>query len=209
MSNTNRFQSDAELRREELRGLFTLGLLAILVVIRSQYEQLMVKIGQSSFDFIPLISITIILWSLYAFFMVLGLSDDVIGKTLATMFWNLSKLFLQIDFIWSAFFGTLYFILGYPSRSLWILGLVGAMFLFVILLSLRKIKLKDIWKKPKITRLDLLKRVTLILFLIFVTTLFYYPDERYLIVFFVLGLLSFIAFGLISEKQSEAGSKTE
>jgi hypothetical protein len=186
-----------------------LGLLAVLVVIRFQNEKLPVKIGQSSIDFIPFINFTIILWSLYAFFMVLGLSDDVIGKTLAEMFWNLSKLFLQIDFSWSAFLGTLYFILGYPSRSLWILGLFGAIVLFVILLSLRKIKLEEIWKKPKITKLDLLERVTLVLFLVFVVALLYYPDEQYLVVFFVLGLGSFIAFGLVKEKQSKEKSKSE
>ena len=194
----------ADYKREELRGLFTLGLLAVLVAIRFQNEKLMVTVGQISFDIIPWINITIGLWAFYAFFMVLGLSDDVVGKTLAETFKHFSKLFLQIYFVWSGFLGTLYFILGFPTRSLWILGLIGFSFLFVILLSLRKIKfrsLKEIWKKSKITKLDLLERAFLISFLICVTVLMYYPDERYLIVFFILGLGSFIVFGLVREKQ--------
>jgi len=85
-----------ENRKEELRGLFTLGLLAVLVAVRLQNEKLMVTIGQSSLDFIPFVNMTIIMWSLYAFFMILGLSDDVIGENLAEMFRRLSKLFLQI-----------------------------------------------------------------------------------------------------------------
>jgi hypothetical protein len=209
MPTPSHLQSGTEYRREELRGLFTLGLLAVLVVIRFQNEKLPVKIGQSSIDFIPFINFTIILWSLYAFFMVLGLSDDVIGNSLAEMFRNLSKYCLRLDFILSAILGTLYFILGYSTRSLWIIGLIGSSSLCVILLSLRKTKIKKIWKKPKITKLDLLESGSIILFLIFAMALFLYPDEQYLVVFFVLGLGSFIAFGLVKEKQSREKSKSE
>jgi len=70
MSVLDHSQLNTKLRREELRGLFTLGLLAILVVVRFQTEHLMVKIGQSSLALIPFINFTIVTWSLYAFFMV-------------------------------------------------------------------------------------------------------------------------------------------
>jgi len=73
MPTPSHLQSKTELKREELRGLFVLGLLAILIVIRFQNEKLMVTMGESSFDFIPLITITIVWWSMYALFMVLGL----------------------------------------------------------------------------------------------------------------------------------------
>ena len=145
---------------------------------------------------------------MYAFFIVLGLSDDVIGNSLAEMFRNLSKYCLRLDFFFSAIIGTLYFIIGYSTRSLWIIGLVGFCSLCAILLSLRKPKLMEIWKKPKITKLDLLERVFLILFLIFLILLFLYPDEQYLVVFFVLGLGSFIVFSFINEKQSKEKNKS-
>jgi len=208
MSTVSNLQSETELRREELRGLFTLGLLAILVVIKFQNEKLPVTMGQSSLDLIPWLNFTIILWSLYAFFMVLGLSSDVIGKNLAETFWAGSKLFLQVDFIWSAFLGVLYFILGYPTRSLWILGLTGATVLVGILLWLRKKKLREIWQKPKVTKLDLIVRVTLFSFFVFLAMLFYCPDEQYLVVFFVLGLVSFVVFALVKEKQSKEKNKS-
>ena len=60
MPTPSQCQSDTTYKREELRGIFALGLLAVLVVIRFQNEKLMVTIGQSSFDFIPVINITII-----------------------------------------------------------------------------------------------------------------------------------------------------
>ena len=106
-------QPDTTNRHEELRGIFVLGLLAVLVVIRYQNKQLMVQIGQSSFDFIPLINLTIILWSAYAFFMVFGVSSDVVGKNLAETFQRISIFCLRLDFMWLALIGTVYFFFGY------------------------------------------------------------------------------------------------
>jgi len=116
---------------------------------------------------------------------------------------------LRLDFILSAIIGTLYFVVGYSARSLWIIGLIGSSSLCAILLSLRKTKLKEIWKKPKISKLDFLERVSIILFLVFAAALFLYPEEQYLVVFFVLGLGSFIAFGFVKEKQSKEKNKSD
>lgn len=207
MSNS---QSDMDYGREELRGFFVLGLLAVLVVIRFQSEKLMVSIGQSPVDIIPLLNITIILLSLYAFFMVLGISDDVIGKTLAESFRNLSKYFLRLDFLLTGFLGTLYFIIGYGTRAVWIIGFIAAFSLIGVLLSLRKTKLKEAIKKRKITKLDLLGSISLLLLLVFVAcaaALFLYPDEQYLVVFFVLGIVSFLVFVFVRDKQSREKNK--
>jgi len=54
----------------------------------------------------------------------------------------------------------------------------------------------------------LLERVSLILFIIFIMALFLYPDEQYLVVFFVLGLGSFIVFSFVKEKQSKEKNKS-
>jgi len=208
MSGSGQVQSDREGRREELRGIFALGLLAVLVVVRFQNERLMVSVGQSSFDFMPVITVTIMLWSLYAFFMVLGLSDDVIGSSLALMFRNISRLCLQLDFIFSAFIGILYFVLGYSTRAFWIIGSLGAVIVSALLLSLRKTKFDRIWKRPQITKTDVLARVSAVLFLVFNAALFLYPDEQHLVVFFVLGLLSFAVYAFAKEKQSKEKNKS-
>jgi hypothetical protein len=98
----------------------------------------MVTIGQHNLDVTPLINITIVCLSLYAFFMVLGVSDDVIGKHLSEMFRNLSKMCLWLDFSLSAILGIIYFIVGYSARALWILTLVGFCVLFASVILLIK-----------------------------------------------------------------------
>jgi hypothetical protein len=194
---------EARDRREELRGIFTLGLLAVLVAIKLQNKTLMVTVGKTRVDIIPLINVTIIFWSLFAFFMILGLSRDVIGKTLAGVFRTLSKAFLLIYFGLTAIFGTVYFTSGYPTRSFWVLLFLGFCIGYTFLLSLIiKLKsLKDVRKK--ITKLDLLDLLGLTLSIVFLGSfieLVYYPDERFLIVFFVLGFGSFIALSLVAEE---------
>ena len=64
--NLTEINSKKEKEREELRGLFILGLLAVLITTKFQNEKLMVTIGQFSTDLIPLINITITLWLFYA-----------------------------------------------------------------------------------------------------------------------------------------------
>jgi hypothetical protein len=187
-------------RREELRGIFTLGLLAVLVAIKFQNKTLMVIVGKTRVDIIPLINVTIVFWSLFAFFMVLALSRYVIGKTLAGVFQTISKAFLLIYFVLLAIFGTAYFTLGFPTRSFWVLLFLGFCIVYTLLLSLI-IKLKspkDVRKK--ITKLNLLLLTLLIIFFGSFMELMYFPDERFLIVFFVLGFGSFIALSLVAEK---------
>jgi hypothetical protein len=70
-----------KLRIEEIRGVFVLGLLAVLVSIRFGYKELLIYVGEPYFNLISgLIDITIVFWFLYAYLMVLGISEDVIGK---------------------------------------------------------------------------------------------------------------------------------
>jgi len=89
-----------ELRSEELRGLFILGLLAILVSYRVQNERIIVTIRRVNFNIIPLLDITIIFWVSYAFLMVVGVLEDIVGKTISRVFREFSVLFLTMDF-WS------------------------------------------------------------------------------------------------------------
>ena len=97
--------STAYFGREEIRGLFTLGLLAVVTSIRIQYlDKLMtISINERIVDLTSLFDLTIILWSLYAFFMVLGVSDDMLGEKEARLLRSLSRYYL--------FFS--YFIIGF------------------------------------------------------------------------------------------------
>jgi hypothetical protein len=94
--------STLSLRHEEIRGLFVFGLLAVLASFRIQNSStntLMVQFTYGSLNIIPILDNIITLWSLYAFFVVLGLSRDVIGRTMADSFRKIAKIFLQINFL--------------------------------------------------------------------------------------------------------------
>ena len=86
------------LYREEIRGLFTLGLLAVAASIRIQNKEITLTINGNPYNITVFFDTMIFLWSLYAFFMVLGLSDDIIGKNIAKSFRKMSTFWLYLSF---------------------------------------------------------------------------------------------------------------
>lgn len=102
--------------REEIRGLFVLGLLAVLATVRIQNQKMMVTIGQLTLDAIPILDFTLVMWSFYAFFTVLGLSEGILGQAMTESFKGAAKAFLTANFIILAAFATLFGYFAYPSR---------------------------------------------------------------------------------------------
>jgi hypothetical protein len=182
--------SKDNLKTEEIRGLFVLGLLAVLASIRLQYDKMMVIIGQVSFDIIPFINLTIGLWSLYAFFMVLGLSEDVIGKAASEVFRGLSKAFLLLDFVILGAVSLLAFFWAFPTRSLWALGLILIIGLYVAY---------DNRKKLKIEKIEIDKSGILIVFVLSVMFIIFFPDE-YVLPFFLIGCVAIGIYIIVNEK---------
>lgn len=206
--------NEDDLRHEERRGLFLLGLLAVLVAIRFQNEEMIVTFQQVNLNIIPLVDLTISLWALYALFMVFGLSEDVVGETLSEMLRSFAKVFLILNFVILALIGTFYFSLAFPTRYLWIVGLVCFGFLFTIALSLHKMK-----KPPRPSRAGIgrwLKHNSLsiavtgsILVMFFsAMELLFFPDERLLPAFFVLGIVAISIFAW-ADKKSKARNEAE
>ena len=129
-------QSEKISRRDEIRALFIFGLLAVLASIRVQNSQLIVTIGFGSVDLIPYIDFIIELWSLYAFFMILGLSGDVIGKRIADSFSGISIVFLQISYFTLAAFAFPLGLIAYGARfvlAIFLIILVGLVGLVIFL----------------------------------------------------------------------------
>jgi hypothetical protein len=187
-------------KREELRAVYLLGLLAVLVSLRFQNEQLLVPYGQEEIDLIPWIDITIILWFFYALFMLLALSKDVVGETLAQTFRFLSKLFLVYDYALLAFIGTLFFYAGYPTRAPWILGLVAfclalgvTIEIFGKLWDLKKAKPSfTIWTRLRKEPFQTLSTASLLIWIVFAVLIFLHPDDSYLFPFFCWAVASFV-----------------
>lgn len=196
----SKMKSSNDTRKEEIRGLFVLGLLAVLSSIRIQNSEMIVEIGQASFNIIFWIDITIVLWSLYAFFMVLGLSEDLVGKPISSSFREMSKVFLGLNYTLLIFFSLLVFILGFLPRLPYALSLILALICYVIITKLRKrkepleIKL-NIWKTIKSNTPQMLKLTFTLCVILTIFTL-----DEYVIPFFIIGCVSFVLFIVIKEK---------
>jgi hypothetical protein len=183
-----------ENRNEEIRGIFVLGLLAVLIAIKLQSPsgKLDVTLGQlKNLDIMPLINFIIILWSLYAFFMVFGLSEDVVGKTISQMFRGIARACLLMNFVLLAFLGAFYGYFAYPTRLPYVIGLILIILIFGALKEFLKAR-----KKPKkqsrwkLTIKGLKENLSvLMLFGLFViiAVILQYPDDWIRLPAFIIG----------------------
>lgn len=183
-----------DFRNEEIRGLFVLGLLAVLSSLRVQSDALMVSIGQLSFNIIPIMDITIILWSFYAFFMVFGLSEDVIGKTASNVFREAAKSFLYFNFIVLVSLSLLLGYIAYPTRLPWALGLLAILILYPIYAKLREIRRKSVKINiKKIVESNLSGILGITILICFVMIMFGVYEEL-VIPFFVIGCVAILGW---------------
>jgi hypothetical protein len=211
--NQNNNSSDIDLKKEEIRGLFVLGLLAVLASIRAQSDKIMVTFGELSFDMIPLLNITIVLWSFYAMFMVFGLSEDMLGKSASRVFRDTAKTFLTFNFLVLSFLALILGFLAYPSRLPWALALIILLLLYAMFEKAREITKH---KKPSsLLKLDLkkwaksnLRPLSTLLILISFTMIMFGSDAGYVIPFFVIGCIG-IAIFIMATRQQEGKASTE
>lgn len=181
-------------RKEEIRGLFVLGLLAVLSSIRVQNDEMMVSIGQISFNIIPFLDITIILWSFYAFFMVFGLSEDIIGKTASNVFREAAKMFLYFNFLVLVSLSLLLGYIAYPTRLPWALGLLSILILYAICVKLREIRRKSVKINiKKIVESNLSGILGITILICFVMIMFGVHEEL-VIPFFVIGCVAILGW---------------
>ena len=182
-------------KNEELRVLFVLGLLAVLIAIKLQTPNgtFNVSIGELNVNAMPLLDLTVTLWSLYAFFMVLGLSEDIIGKSFSSGFREIAKTMLRMNFAILSIFGVLYGYLAYPTRLPWVIGLILILLLFgAIKLIQKKSKERKRWGKLNLKQ----NKETIIVFVLFVSIvlILYYPDDWIRLPAFILAVVSLIGY---------------
>jgi hypothetical protein len=85
-------------RREELRGLFTLGLMAVLITLRvTQTEITFYLLGQV-YIMTGIIDAALMLWGLYAFLMVIWLSNDWLPKKICIIAYAFGTSMLILSF---------------------------------------------------------------------------------------------------------------
>jgi hypothetical protein len=110
------------LGREEIRGLFTLGLLAVLAAVRIQYialnKEITILINGKQYAVTVFFDWMIFLWSFYAFFMILGISDDIIGEKASKGLRRASRYYLYASFVVLGMLAVLFYYAIYPLQAI-------------------------------------------------------------------------------------------
>ncbi len=110
------------LHKEEIRGFFTLGLMAVLAAYRSVIGPGKVKILLVDTEIAPLIDALIILWGIYAAMMIIGVSTDFFSEQRCQDFRNAARFSLMLSFMILIIVG---FFIVYGSIAILIGGEVG------------------------------------------------------------------------------------
>ena len=61
-------------KKEEIRGLFVLGVIATVLAFRGDLQKIVSPSGGNLGALVPVLALT---WGVYAFFMTIGISDDI------------------------------------------------------------------------------------------------------------------------------------
>ena len=131
-------QSEEVSRNEEIRAILVLGLLAVFASVRVQFSTLELTYPYGTLNLVPVIDILIIFWSLYALFMVLGLSEDSIGKSASNVFRELSTSFMKYSFIFLGAFLVPFGFIIYGLRMIYMLLIVLVIVIISILVYLER-----------------------------------------------------------------------
>lgn len=105
-----------EWRREELRGLFTLGLMAILITLRIGQRELVFTIMGQSYIFTQFVDITLACWGVYAFMMIVSFSTDIFDQRMCKISRAIGLSFLAITFI---FYYAMVLVIAFMLPSYW------------------------------------------------------------------------------------------
>jgi hypothetical protein len=122
------------LGREEIRGVFVLGLLAVVTAVRIQYiamnRDIAILIEGEPQNITIFFDAMIILWALYAFFMVLGISDDIIGERASRGFRTVSRYYLYVSFLILGLLAVVFYSAFYFLQAIGLSVFAGALFFY-------------------------------------------------------------------------------
>jgi hypothetical protein len=208
--------SHSYLGREEIRGLFALGLLAVVASIRIQNSEITMMVDETSYDVTVFLDVVLVLWSFYAFFMVLGLSQDIIGDRASKMFQSVSTQYLYFSFVILGFLGIALFYFMYPTRAPWaFVFLIASLGYWLIKrVYLWKKKLPKGWKPTKSDFVSLLKNLGKKLkansyqflfsgFLVCFLLVIYGTREEFVIPSSIIGSIFLIGFLIAKDKKDK------
>lgn len=149
------------------------------------------------------LDIMLITWSFYAFFMVLGFSEDIIGKKSSSMFREISTNYLYFSFVILALLSILFVYSVYPTRTPWALGfllIVSVYWLMRRLIRIRKsfrFSFGNLWKRMKSNLYQLLLSTFMVCFLL----VMFGTHEEFVIPSFIIGSACLVSFLIVRESE--------
>jgi hypothetical protein len=194
-------------KREELRGLFVLGLLAVVASVRIQSKNITFIINGNPYDVAVFLDIMLITWSFYAFFMILGLSEDIIGKKSADLFREVSTQYLYLSFVILASLSIVFLYFVYPTRTPYAIGflVVACTYWFIRkLIQIRKtfrFSFGNLWKRAKRNLYQLLLSAFIVCFIL----VMFGTREDLVIPSFIIGSACLLSFLIIRERLIKRG----
>ena len=196
-----------EIKKEEIRGLFVLGLLAEIASVRVQYGSMTVTVGQATYNVSVFLDFTIVLWSFYAFFMVFAFSGDMLGETLSDICKDIAKMFLQLNFVMLSVLGLVFGFSAYPTRMPWAFGLVGVFLVFQLIKRFRLVKRKPVRFNLKESLKSNISPILLLVLFLSVFFIILGASDQYVLPSFVAGCLAIVALFIVrlkAKKQAQA-----
>lgn len=190
-------EQSSDTKKEEIRGLFVLGLLAVLASIRVQYSTLTVTIGQTSLNVSVFLDFTIVLWSFYAFFMVFAFSGDMLGETISAVCKDVAKMFLQLNFVVLSVLGLVYGFSAYPTRMPWAFVLVGILLGFQLINRVRTRKRKPVRLNLRESLKSSISPILMLVLSLCIVFIILGSSDQYVLPSFVVGCLAIVALFIV------------
>ena len=174
--------------------------------IRIQNPEMMVIIEEKPYNVVIFLDVMIVLWSFYAFFMVLGLSEDMIGEKASSMFREISGTYLYLSFIALAILSILVVYSAYPTRTPWALGFLPVLIAYFVVKRLSKIRrplkfsFRHLANRAKSNLYKFLCQLCLSAFSVCFLLVMFGVYEEYVIPSFITGSVMLIGFLIAREK---------
>jgi hypothetical protein len=107
---------EKEWRREELRGLFTLGLMAILITLRIGQHEIVLPIMGQNYIFTGVVDFTLASWGVYAFLMIVSFSTDFFPERICEVSHEIGLVFL---FLTIAMYYVIVMVIAFTMPDYW------------------------------------------------------------------------------------------
>lgn len=106
--------------REQNRGLFAIGLLAVLISFKIQGQPVIFM----EVDLMPFINMNIFFWIVYGFCMIISFTDDLLPIEITSFFYGIGTIFLHFSNALFILLAIFFSFLLHPERSDYSLSLI-------------------------------------------------------------------------------------